>query len=296
MGTATSAQAFGRYPDGTDTQINEDDFSLMPGTPGASNGGAISAVSGATFDFTSVPSTTQAFQTFQTITAQTPAVGMDTTGVSGKVARIIDTTGGGVEAYFGDPALGGATGYNVTGMLFIPPSSTPAESLGLGICGRQGSTFFSGSPGNSGYESGYWLIYENGTTNLNDGQANHPGAFQFVMAKNDNMSTTRTLALGSNKTLANLGITLDSDGVWVPFRLSINPSGASGGQLLAQINNVDVYKGDIPTDGPTSGAFQVGYREITGAAVSNAIEGTWIDSLVINNASVPVHLTGLELE
>ncbi|MGI8908086.1 MAG: glycoside hydrolase family 18 protein [Candidatus Sumerlaeaceae bacterium] len=297
-GSATTNHTFGRYPDGADTNINEDDFTLMPATPGAANGGAINAATGATFDFTTAPPASVAFQTYQSFSAQAPAVGMNTVGTSGNVLRVIDTSGGGTQAYFGDAALGGAAGYNVTGLLYIPPTTDPAQSIGIGISGRQGSTFFSSSnSATTGYESGYWLVYENGSTGLNDGQPNHAGAFQFLLAKNDNMLSTRTLALGANQTLANVGITLPPIGIWVPFRLSINPSAPDvNGRLLAQINGVDVYRGAIPTGGPTSGAFQVGFRDPAGTAITNARMGTWLEDLTINNSAVPVTLTDISAE
>jgi hypothetical protein len=65
----------------------------------------------------------------------------------------------------GDAALGGSgAGYTVTGEVFIPNSAAPMQSIGVGICGRQGSNFFTARPtppAPSGYESGYWLIFEN---------------------------------------------------------------------------------------------------------------------------------------
>ena len=55
-----------------------------------------------------------------------------------------------------------------------------------------------------------------------------------------------------------------------------------------------VYSGPIPTGGPTSGSFQVGFRENhAGAPAAN--EGTWIDNVTINNATVPVNLSHIEL-
>jgi hypothetical protein len=103
------------------------------------------------------------------------------------------------------------------------------------------------------------------------------------------MDGTPVTLLGS-KTLAEVGVT---NGTWTTFRLSINP-GAAGDQLRAEINGVAVYSGAIPTGGPTSGAFQVGFRENhTGLPVST--EGTWIDNVTINMDTVPVELSGFEL-
>ena len=94
----------------------------------------------------------------------------------------------------------------------------------------------------------------------------------------------------TSKTLAEVSAT---NGAWTTFRLSINP-GAAGDQLRAEINGVAVYSGAIPTGGPTSGAFQVGFRENhSGLPASN--EGTWIDNVTINMDTVPVGLSRFEL-
>lgn len=285
--------SFGRYPNSVDTDNNEADFSLMPATIGTANGGSVSLP--VTFDFSSAPA--NAYKTYQNFSVQDPtAAGL--TGLSGNAHRCIDTTGGGSATYFGDAALGAdGQGYNVTGSIYVPAATDPAQSLGLGLCVKQGSNFFSStSPNSAGYESGYWLIYENGTTNLNDDQANHSGQFQFVYATNDAQDGVRTAALGTNKSLANVGITLPANGQWVSFRLSINPAASDpNGRLLAQINGVDVYKGSIPSGGPTSGAFSVGFRDAGTGAISNAREGTWVDSISINTTTVPVQTSRFEL-
>jgi hypothetical protein len=145
-------------------------------------------------------------------------------------------------------------------------------------------------PDSSGYEDGYWLIYENGTVNLNDGQPNHHNQFQFVMASNDNQDGELTRALGTNKNLAQLGVTAGS---WADFRLTLNSTAPAGDQLVAQINGADVYRGPIPENGRTRGAFVVGHREAGGGV--SATEGTWIDDLLINHAAPPSKVQDYEL-
>jgi hypothetical protein len=267
----------GRYPDGADTNVNEEDFSFMAPTPGTANGGT--STLGQTYDFTALPA--NLYQTYQLPRSADPA----TNGLpahNGNALRIIDLTGGGTMAFFDDLSLG-AAGYSVTGDIYIPAGAAPAQAIAVGFCGSQGSTFFSTSPGSSGYENGYWLVYENGTVNLHDDQANHSGAFQFIQATNDNMRSTRSTALGTNKTLATVGATA---GQWSTFRLTIDPLNATAtDRLIAQINNVDVYHGVIPTGGPTTGAFQVGFRDNSGVAITNNTEGTWLDNVAFSSLS-----------
>ena len=100
---------------------------------------------------------------------------------------------------------------------------------------------------------------------------------------NDGNHASPTVFLGS-KTLAQVGVT---GGTWTTFRLAIDPNGSSGNQLIAQINNVDVYRGPIPAEGRTKGAFQIGFRENhTGAPAAN--EGTWIDNVTISPMNTAV--------
>ncbi|MBX7245297.1 MAG: glycoside hydrolase family 18 protein [Candidatus Sumerlaeaceae bacterium] len=276
--SAGSSLVMGRYPDGADTNVNEKDFSIMPPTPGAANGTALSLP--VSYNFTSTPASV--YQTFTTPAIGAMAAGRATSPNGGNVWRCIDTAGGGLQGYIGDITLGGATnGYSVTGEIYLPPSTDPAQAIGIGICGRKGSNFFSASPADAGYESGYWLVYEtNASATLNDGQSVHSQQFLFELANNNNQQSTRTLALGTAKTLANVGIaSIPAAGVWATFKLSIN---TAQNQLLAQINGNTVYSGAIPAGGPTTGAFQVGYREFSGAAVSNAYQGTFLDNIVIS--------------
>ncbi|MCX7766126.1 MAG: family 10 glycosylhydrolase, partial [Candidatus Sumerlaeia bacterium] len=267
---------FGRYPDGTNTHINFQDFSFMPASPGLPNGNSISSFP-VTYNFETAPP--KAFKTFQTFNVQNPDPAIGNSPSGGKVHRCVDTTGGGVISVFGDAALGAnGNGYMVTGEIYIPSASEPAQAIALGICGRQGSAFFPADPSAFGYESGYWLIYENKSgVGLKDGRPDHPGVFEFVYATHDNMDAFPVELLGS-RTLTELGVTAGS---WTTFELKIDPNATSGNRLKAAINGVTVYLGNIPPDGPTSGAFQVGFRENhTGAPASN--EGTWIDNITIS--------------
>jgi hypothetical protein len=257
----------GRYPDGEDTTVNFDDFTAMIASPGAPNGGAITADT--TIKFDSTP--TQGFLTFQSASSGAMASNVGPSPSGGNVYRVVDTTGGGTIAFFGDAALGAdGKGYRVTGEVFIPNSAANGQAIGLGICGKQGTTFFSASPANSGYESGYWLIYENKNgLGLNDGRPDHGETFEFVYATHDNMDSTPVTLLGS-ASAASLGLT---PGNWTTFELSISPIEDA---LVAKINGNTVYSGSIPTGGPTSGAFQAGFRAFT--SVTSTM-GTWIDNL-----------------
>ncbi|NUP88556.1 MAG: hypothetical protein HUU25_01910 [Candidatus Sumerlaeia bacterium] len=277
----------GRYPSGTDTNWNFADFSFMPATPGAANGGSVSL--GQFFDFTTAPA--NAYAAYQSFAVASPAgAGLPASPGGGNAHRCVDTSGGGQITMIGDAALGaGGGGYTVTGDLYIPALAAPAQAIGIGICGRQGSTFFTANPSASGYESGYWLIYENGTVGLNDGRPDHDGVFEFVHASNDRMDANPVDLLAS-RTLASAGV---SRGTWVPFSLTVNPS-LVGQQLIIQINGVDVYRGNLPAGGPTSGAFQIGFRENhSGGPVAS--EGTWVDSVTIGPA-VPVELSGFMVD
>jgi hypothetical protein len=251
--------SMGRYPDGSNTWVNETDFSFMPATPGKSNGGTVSV--GASFNFSTAPA--YAFQTYQPVTVINPtSVGLPYSPDSGNAWRCSDPTGGGTIGVVGDASLGyGNTGYSVSGYIYLPLSTDTPQANAVGICGSQGSNFFTPTKSTldkTGYESGYWLIYENrtvsGSTILNDGLADHPGTFYFEYAHNNNMDTTKILLLASVSTTST-GIT---GGAWTSFNLSISPG---TNDLTAQINGVTVYSGSIPTNGPTSGAFQVGFRE-----------------------------------
>ena len=279
---ATTPYTFGRYPDGADTFINNKDFSFMPASPGAANGNSITTFP-TNYNFTSAPS--KPFQTFQSFTVSDPvSAGLPASPSGGNVHRSCDTTGGGVMSVIGDAALGASnTGYKVSGEIYIQPSSDPVQSSGIGICGRQGSSFFTNNSSlpSYGYESGYWVIYENASgAALNDGRADHPGVFEFVYATNDNMDGTPVTLLAS-KTLADLSITA---GTWTTFSMWIDPNASASNRLVVKMNNTVVYQGDIPTGGPTSGAFQVGFRE-NHAGAPVAKEGTWIDNVTIDNIS-----------
>jgi hypothetical protein len=294
-GTGTNSAgkvlSFGRYPDGADTNVNEQDFSSQPPTPGAPNGTALTLP--VTYNFTSPPSTI--YQTFASPTIGAMTAGRATSPNGGNVWRCIDTAGGGTQADIGDITLGATTnGYTVTGEVYIPPATDPAQAIALGLCGRKGSAFFSSTPGNSGYENGYWLVYEsNASAALADGQAVHSQKFQFEMANNDNQQSTRTLALGTAMTLAQVGIgSVPAAGVWATFKLSIS---TTNNLLYAQINGTDVYRGPIPAGGFTSGAFQVGYREFTSPTTVTAVMGAWLDNITITPDTPASRVTDYEM-
>ena len=279
--SAGVAYTMGRWPDGADTDINERDFSSMGASPGVPNGGAITLPAGASYSFNSAPTT--AYTAFQSFAVGASGVGASPSG--GNVHRCVDTGGGGQQSFIGDAALGaGGKGYTVTGEIYIPAGTDPAQAIGLGICGSQGTNFFTGTPDASGYESGYWIIYENATgIAMNDGRPDHPGSFEVVWASNDNMDGNKVTFLGSALRTA-VGA---PNGGWTTFMLSVDPARPAGNQLIVRINNTDVYRGSIPAGGPSSGAFMAGFRENhTGAPAAN--EGAWIDNIRIRSAGFAV--------
>jgi len=269
----------GRYPDGTDTQQNNEDFSVMAASPGAANGNSVTLP--VTYDFSAAP--TNAFQTYQPFHIADPTgAGLPASPGGGNAHRSVDTTGGGVMSFFGDAALGdGGGGYAASGSLYIPAAAEPAQAIAIGLCGRQGSTFFTNTPGPSGYESGYMLIYENAAgVGLNNGRPDHAGTFEFVHATHDHMDSTPVALLGSATRVA----TGAAAGAWTTFELTVDPTAAVGQQLIARINGYTIFSGAIPSGGPTSGAFQVGFRENhSGGPAAN--EGTWIDDLSLTTVA-----------
>jgi hypothetical protein len=158
------------------------------------------------------------------------------------------------------------------------------------MCVRSGSTFFSGNPGTSGMDRGYWLIYENAAgVNLADGLPDAPGVWRFVHATNDGLgSTSQTTVLGS-ATNAAVGLPA-SGGLWTTFRLSVNRNAGGSNQLLAAINGTEIYRGPLPANGPYSGPFAVGFRE-NHPGDPEAMEGTWVDNLQFLGTPVPVVIT-----
>ena len=269
----------GRFPDGRDTQINFEDFGFMTASPGLPNGNRVSQ--GSVFPFDTAPE--GAFQTFQSFSVTDPAAsGLPPSPGGGKAYRCVDEVGGGVIGAIGDAALGAdGKGYRVTGQIYIPSDAEPAQAVAVGICGRQGTNFFSTTAtDHAAYESGYWLIYENaGGVGMNDGRPDHPEVFEFVFATHDNMDPTPVTLLGS-QALSATGVT---PGSWTTFELKIDPPAPAGNQLLVRINGTDIFTGPIPEGGPISGAFQVGYRE-NHSGVPEASEGTWVDTIAILRA------------
>jgi hypothetical protein len=290
-GTGADGQRYsmGRLPSGTDSNWNQQDFSFMSATPGTSNPASTLIGAEQPLDFETIPA--GAFQTYQAIRLENPvAAGLPASGAGGKAYRCVDTSGGGVIGVFGDGEMGSDRGLDITGQLFIPASTDPAQAVAVGFCGRQGSTFFSSQPITSGYEDGYWLIYENKTVGLNDGQPDHPGSFQFVHASNDNTDTRPTVALGNTRSAASLN---RPPGTWATFRLRVDPTAAPAQQLVAQVDGIDIYSGAIPPGGPAHGAFMVGFRETNDGVTAR--EGTWIDNLKINYATPPARVLDYDL-
>lgn len=281
---AGEAMTLGRIPDGADSDINGEDFSAMPPTPGSANGSAISFPYAANFSTppSGMVATFQGVKTVNPVTTGLPAN-------AGNALRVIDTTGGGVMNFFGDATLGSTGGYSVKGDLYLPATTANAQTVGVGFCATQGATFFSDIPANSGYENGYWLIWENRAgVALNDGQPDHPGVFHFVQASNDQIDGKVTEVLNSATNQA-LQVT---PGSWTTFELVINSNGSNGEQLLARVNNQVVYVGNIPKNGRTTGSVAFGFRENHSGAIT-ADEGTWIDNLSIRTDAESIDIPKL---
>ncbi|HYF40612.1 MAG TPA: hypothetical protein VD930_13035, partial [Gemmatimonadales bacterium] len=271
----STGYTMGRWPDGSDSDVNRQDFTPMPPTPGASNGDTVPI--GTTFDFTSNPS--QAYMTFQSSQsgAMVPGVGLSPS--LGNAYRVIDITGGGQMAFIGDAGLGSGLGYRATGEIYIPASNAPANAVAIGIAGQGGTNFFTStvsSQDSTSYEGGYWLIFENALgVGLADGRADHPGVFEFVHATNDNMDGTPVELLGSATYASAFPSLASTTGRWTTFDLILDPL---NNRLVAKIGAATVYDGPIPAGGPTGGPFQVGFRENRGD--NNATtDGTYIDNL-----------------
>ncbi len=294
-GTNSAGQAYtmGRYPDGSNTWINGNDFSIMPATSGSHNGDSIALP--AIMNFSTVPS--QPFQTFQTFSTSNPvAAGLPASpdnSVPGNTQahRAADISGGGIMSVFGDASLGSIMPGHVRGYVYVPTAAANHQAIGLGIAVRSGSTFFSAFPAGSGFDSGYWLVYENRSgVAIADGQPDHPGVWHFLHATNDGR-TAMISSLLAQSTNATLAVT---PGQWAEFHLSINRFASPGDQLVASINNIEIYRGPFPTDGPTSGAFAVGFRETNGGTETND-EGTWVDGLEFTATGTPSVVAQWEL-
>lgn len=265
--------ALGRYPDGSDTGRNHADFSFQVSSPGAANGAALALP--AAFDF-EAPLTT-GFQTFDVMRRVDPiTAGIQRSNSGGLAWRCVDVAGGGVIGVLGDAALGGERPVVVTGEVYVPSSLAPAQAIAVGLCGSQGSNFFSSTAAaRSGYESGYWLIYENRAgVQLDDGRADHPGVWELVHATHDNMDGAPVTLLAS-VTNQDVGVL---QGKWIAFELALVPDLQSVGKLVVTLNGREVFHGDLPVGGPQRGAFQVGFRE-NHAGLPSASEGTWVDGL-----------------
>jgi hypothetical protein len=267
--------SMGRYPDGRDTRVNADDFSFQPASPGAPNGGTLALP--ATFDFDSPPA--RAFHTYGPLRVAGPVLaGLPPSSSGGLAWHCVDPVGGGVIGVLGDAALGRTGGFEVTGEVFVPTGAAPAQAIALGVCGSQGSNFFTPTAADrTGYESGYWLVYENRPgVGLSDGRADHPGVWELVHASHDNVDGEPVRLLA-----AELGTTLGvTPGQWVDFSFTVAPFGAE--ELVVRLNGYDVYRGPLPEDGPRSGAFLAGFRE-NHAGPPTVGEGTWVDGLSIQD-------------
>jgi hypothetical protein len=285
-GVVGEQQSFARHPDGANTWINGDDFALMVPTPGNPNGPSIPEASlPVEFDMETVPP--GAIQTYQSFRLFDPvAAGLPASPGGGLAHCAVDTSGGGVISFIGDRDFGGSgNGYRVKGDIFIPASSTltPIQSIAVGFCGSQGTTFFTNTPSSSGFEDGYWLIYQNRPgAALNNGRADHPATFEFVHATNNGIAPQPVVFLGS-ATRPSTGAAAES---WTSFELLVDPNGLPGEQLVAKVNDSVIFSGAIPAGGPIRGAVQIGFRENHDGGPA-ASEGTWVDNLSIEPVILP---------
>jgi len=271
LGTPYSS---GRFPDGHDTRVNGADFSFQGASPGASNGNALSLP--ASFDFEG-PLGAAIFQTFSAPELVDPSSAqLPISPSGGKVWRCVDPAGGGVIGVLGDAALGSVRGYKVQGEVYVPGPSEPSQAIALGVAGRQGSNFFSSVGANSsGYESGYWLIYENAAgVGLADGRADHPGRWELVFASHDNQDGQRVRLITAIDDLQ-AGVV---PGSWTDFSMAVDPGAPNGLILRVTLGSSMIYA-DYPGDeSDRRGSVQVGFRE-NHSGPPAAREGTWLDHL-----------------
>jgi len=268
---------FGRYPDGLDSGRNFEDFRAQLASPGARNGGALGLVQ--TFDFEAP--FLEGYQTYDAPRRVDPAsAGLPRSPSGGLAWRCVDAAGGGVIGLLGDAALGTRGGARVTGEVYVPSAAAPAQAIGLGIAGGHGSTFFTGSTATSGYESGFWLVYENRAgVQLANGRPDHPGVWELLHAHHDNMDGQPTTLLASVVNPV-VGVT---PGSWTTFEFQIRPDRFGGGQLEVRLNGQLLFDGPLPPNAPNSGAFQIGFRE-NHAGAPNSAEGTWVDHVHFERA------------
>lgn len=275
----------GRLPGGRRGGARAPEISLQVATPGLANTSSPRA-SGA-YDFESPPPTAW-FQTFNVPRRSSPeAAGLPRSADGGLAWRVVDPSGGGVIGRIGDGRLGGSKrGLRVSGQLYVPGGADPAVAVGVGICGVGGSDFF--GPASEGFESGYWLIWENNPgVGLADGRPDHPAAFELVHATHDGRDEDPVDLMAVASDLI-LGVT---PGTWTDFSFHLAPEGAPGPELEVRVNDRLVYAGALPEGGPRSGAVQVGFRE-NHPGGPLAREGAWVDGLRIEPA-VPT-LPGLD--
>ncbi|MEZ6014261.1 MAG: glycoside hydrolase family 18 protein [Planctomycetota bacterium] len=274
LGVNGQPYSMGRYPDGADTRRNRADFSFLLASPGLANGDSLPLPASIDFE---APLTT-GFQTYDQMRRVAPtSAGLPPSPNGGLAWRCVDTAGGGVIGALGDAALGATSGLRVSGEVYVPSASAPAQAIAVGIAGSQGSTFFTAAPAASGYESGYWLIYENRAgVQLADGRVDHPGAWELVHATHDNMDGAPVTLLA---TLGNTALRV-VPGKWSRFEFDLVPNDAGGCKLEVRLNGEVLFSGALPAGSPVQGAFQVGFRE-NHAGGPTASEGTWVDGVRI---------------
>lgn len=265
----------GRLPDGRDTNRNQRDFSFQRATPGGPNG--VRATLPVELDFESA--TDLIFQTYDVPRRVLPVrAGLPDSPGGGLAWRCVDASGGGVMGVVGDGFLGQIRGYTVTGEIYVPANNEPAQAIAVGVAGSQGSTFFASSAaGQSAYESGFWLIYQNRAgVGLANGRLDHPGVWEVVHATHDNMDGERTEALASRPGVL-LGTT---PGQWTSFEWTVLPFGPGPPILVVLVGGQELYRGPVPEGALLYGAVQVGFRE-NHAGPPSLREGAWVDSLRI---------------
>lgn len=270
-----AAYTLGRLPDGSDSDRNHADFSFQRATPGAANG--VRAPLRYGLDFESA--TDLIFQTYGTPRRVSPVgSGLPESPGGGLAWRCVDASGGGVIGVVGDGNLGKKYGYSVSGDIYVPRNSEPAQAIAVGVAGSQGSTFFTGTAADqSAYESGFWLIYQNRSgVGLANGRLDHPGVWELVHATHDNMDGDRTQALASRPGIL-LGAT---PGEWTRFEWTVLPFGPGPPTLVVAVGGQELYRGPVPEGATLNGAVQVGFRENHPGAPAPG-EGTWVDSLRI---------------
>ena len=276
--TAPGNAVLGRLPDGADSQVNLQDFAMIPPSPGVANSAGVSLPFFDNFNSGIHSSWRTAFASLRTATAGAtgkPAIAPPAP-AGGPFLEVVDTSGGGDVAYL----PGAFNKLNAEGYLWIPQTVTGAPwSTGVGVGTRVESAWFSST---TGYEMphGFYLEYQNGPgVNLRGGVVPN-GAGQARLLAINSLAAPNVGTAGT--TVQVLGTAVSpTPASWQPFRIFMDQP---ANRLYAEMSGTAIYDGPIPASlRDVTGGFVVGFRENhTGAPAPANREATWLDNLTLN--------------